>query len=158
MTKLTFYEKLEEVCETVSKLDFCMLIGDFNAQIGKEECYREITGNQTIHETTNNNGEKLCNLAATLDMFIVSTKFIHRKQHKITWLIPGTNTGNQIDHMLVRSKDCNSINDVRSYRGTNLDTDHILEIAKCKIKIFTQKKQELQNQRKWNLEKMKDLK
>ena len=37
--KQAFYEKLEEICEKMPKQDILMLVGDFNAQIGRELRY-----------------------------------------------------------------------------------------------------------------------
>lgn len=37
-------------------------------------------------------------------MYIASTKSDTKKQHKVTWIIPGTTTNNQIDHLLSRKE------------------------------------------------------
>ena len=41
---------------------------------------------------------RIGNLAVEMDMTIASTKLPHQTDYKITWLIPGRNTGNQIDY------------------------------------------------------------
>lgn len=152
--KQEFYNELEKLYDEVPKRDTLIILGDFNAQVGRETCYREIANIHTIHEVTNENGEMLCNFATATNMFIMSTKFRHKKNHKITWMQPGTTDGNQIDHMLVKERSSNWINDVRSYRGTSLDTDHHLVIAKCKLKKNKIKQEK--PQRKWNIEKLEN--
>mgnify|MGYP005984370969 CR=1 FL=1 len=68
--------------------------------------------------------------------FIASTKHPHRREHKITSLIPSKTDGNQIDHIFISKKWLRTINDVRSYRGANIELDHALVIAKVKLKII----------------------
>lgn len=79
-------------------------MGDFNAQVGKEECYRSVSGRHSIHEITNGNGEMLCHFAIQNNLKIMSTQFQHKTIHKATWLSPDNNTGNQIDHVLITNK------------------------------------------------------
>jgi hypothetical protein len=35
-----------------------ILLGDFNAKVGVEDIFKPITGNQSSHETSNDNGIK----------------------------------------------------------------------------------------------------
>lgn len=47
----------------------------------------------------------------------------------------GTNTGNQIDHAVVKRRNITVIKDIRSYRGADIDSDHILLTVKCRINL-----------------------
>lgn len=38
-----------------------MIMGDSNANIGKENLFRDVAGRKTLHERTGGNGERLCN-------------------------------------------------------------------------------------------------
>ncbi|KAK4872422.1 hypothetical protein RN001_014451 [Aquatica leii] len=87
-------------------------------------------------------------------MYIVSTKFIHKKEHKITWNIPGKNKCNEIDHILIKRKGESMIDNVRSYRGTSVETDHNVLITKTKLKIAKEKLRQ-QVKKKWDIEKLK---
>lgn len=120
--------------------------------MGKEDYISDIAGKFTIHEKTNKNGKMLCNLAALNDLIISSTKFKHQREHKETWKIPGTQRGNQIDHVLTKKNRSASITDVRSYRGANADTDHYLVICNLKQKINRIK--QVERNKKWNLQKL----
>lgn len=151
--KEQFYEQLEEVIEQMPKHDTKLIIGDFNAKIGKETYLKEVAGKYTIHETTNDNGYRLCNLAIKTGMVIASTKYEHKKHHKITWMSPGQKYGNQIDHILVNKRREKIITDVRTYRGANADTDHYLVISDMKQKVIGSKKQS-KLRFKWNVEKL----
>jgi hypothetical protein len=129
-----------------------MIVGDFNAKIGKEERNEGVAGKETIHDTTNNNGAKICDLAAATNTFIVSTQYRHKREHKITWMIPGGTEGNQIDHMLISKKWKRIIQDVRTYRGANVDSDHLLVVAKMRMKVVKQTGGSRKN--RWDVEKL----
>lgn len=130
-------------------------MGDFNAKIGKEDYNRNVAGKETIHETTNDNGGEICNLAAATNTYIVSTGHKHKKENKITWMIPGRMDGNQINHTLISKKWTQIVQDVRSYRGANGGTDHILLIAKLKMKIIKANNHKEGKRRKWNIANLK---
>lgn len=153
--KNKFYEEIEKTYEAINKHDTIIILGDFNAQIGKEEYLEEIAGKETIHERTNDNGRRLCNMAMECGLFIMSTKYKHKKEHKITWVAPNQKIMNQIDHVLIDGKRQKMIQDVRSYRGANVDTDHYLVIARMKLRSMDTKVNR-NIRRKWNIEKLKD--
>lgn len=155
--KEAFYEKIEEACETIPKHDTLIILGDLNAKIGKEDFLKDVAGKHTIHDVTNDNGIRLCNFAAEMNMYLASTKYKHRKQHKITWMLPGKTTGNQIDHVLISKKRERIIQDVRSYRGTSVDTDHALVIVDMNIRI-TDSNKNRNKKVKWNVDCLKNYK
>lgn len=76
--------------------------------------------------STSESGQRLCEFAASMILIIISTSFDHKKAHKETWKIPGTDRANQIDHVLVSKRQATSILDVKSCRGANCDSDHYL--------------------------------
>ena len=153
-----FYDKVEEIMKDVARHNVLIVLGDFNAQIGKERHNEKVAGKHTIHNNTNNNGLRACNLAANTNMIISSTKFEHKKQHKITWKHPDpTKKGSQIDHVFIRRRQQKSINDVRTYRGACTDTDHYMVVTTLKQKI-QRKKTSKTIKIKWDTDKFKDVK
>ncbi|CAH0547089.1 unnamed protein product [Brassicogethes aeneus] len=68
-----------------------IILGDFNAKI-----VNNVAEKNTIHEESNDNKTRLCNLERNI--LIASTKFKHKKEPKVTWLRPEMNNENQIDH------------------------------------------------------------
>jgi endonuclease/exonuclease/phosphatase family metal-dependent hydrolase len=89
-----------------------------------ETTFRPTIGMDSIHENTNDNGSRLIFFAASQNMVIGTTLFLHKEIHKRAWSSPDSNTYNQIDHILIDSRHKSNIKDVRSYRGANIDSDH----------------------------------
>jgi exonuclease III len=54
-----FYSKLSDVCDKTPRNDALILLGDFNAKIGKEHSNKRVAGRHTLHDVTSGNGEKL---------------------------------------------------------------------------------------------------
>jgi len=111
-----FYSKLSDVCDKTPRNDALILLGDFNAKIGKEYSNKRVAGRHTLHDITSENGEKLVQLAIAHNLEISSTKFQHRRIHRGTWKVPGQNICNQIDHILVNKRRASMITDVRTLR------------------------------------------
>ena len=112
-----------------------MVVGDFNAKVGREAIYQGIIGMYSLHSTSSDNGVRLINFAASSrEMVINSTCFQHRRIHKGTW-VSETGTVNQIDHVLSDARHASNVMDVRSYHGANIDSDHYLVIGKIRARI-----------------------
>lgn len=127
------YEELGTIIEKIPKYDIKLIVGDFNAKVGKEEVYRNVTGGKSKHNESNGNGGLLAGFAIEKDFQILSTSFDHKDIHKVTWISPDGKTHNQIDHVLMERKHTRTVTDVRTYRGADADSDHMLVIAKMKL-------------------------
>jgi acyl-homoserine lactone acylase PvdQ len=131
--------------------------GDDNAKLGKEDIYNEVSGKHTLHELSNRTGEMLLEFAIGKTLTVTSTQFQHERIHKGTWLAPDQMTLNQIDLFMINSKKKDLIEDVRSLRGPNTDSDHyLLEIimSQTLLKIYT-KKNSVQTEL-WNKSNLKN--
>lgn len=58
-----FYGRLEQELEGILKNDVKIVMGDFNAKVGKEEAFRETIGNETLHVVSNKNVQWLIEFA-----------------------------------------------------------------------------------------------
>jgi exonuclease III len=56
LIKDQFYYKLEQACETMPSSDVQIIVGDLNAQVGKEETFQGTIGLHSLHNTSNDNG------------------------------------------------------------------------------------------------------
>jgi hypothetical protein len=51
----SFYEELESVFDKFPKCYMKILLGDFNAKIGREDIFKPPTGNESLHKVSNDN-------------------------------------------------------------------------------------------------------
>lgn len=68
--KSEYYKRVENLFGKLSKSDLKLIIDDFNAKIGREEMYKSVIGSQSFHEKSNENGEKITEVATKLDLRI----------------------------------------------------------------------------------------
>jgi endonuclease/exonuclease/phosphatase family metal-dependent hydrolase len=99
--KDSFYEELERVFDKFPKYHMKILLGDFNAKVGREDIFKQTIGNESLLEISNDNGVRLVNFATFKDFRVKRTMFPHRNIYKCTWTTPDWKTHNQIDHILV---------------------------------------------------------
>lgn len=133
--KNEFYEEIGGIWERIPNYDLKILIGDMNAKIGREEEYKNVTGGKSKHLVSNENGKILIQFAEENNLKIRSTAYDHKDIYKETWISPDGRTKNQIDHIIVENKDHRDIKDVRSFRGADTNSDHILVRVKLKQEI-----------------------
>jgi hypothetical protein len=63
--KDSFYKEMERVFGEFPKCHMKILLGDFNAKVGKEDIFKQTIGNESVHEISNDNGVIVVNLATT---------------------------------------------------------------------------------------------
>jgi hypothetical protein len=115
--KDSFYEELELVFDKFSTYHMKMLLGDFNAKVGREDIFKPTIGNESFHKISNDNGVGLVNIATYKKLTVRSTMFLQCNIHKYTWTSPDGNTHNQIDHILVDRRSHLSELDVQLFRA-----------------------------------------
>lgn len=49
---------VEKMNDIIPSEDVQVILGDFNAKLGKEECYKDVYGENTVHENTNDDNNK----------------------------------------------------------------------------------------------------
>jgi len=106
-----------------------MLLGDFNAKVGRENIFKLTTGQESLHQDRNYNGLRLVNFATSQNLVVKSTMFPHRNIHKYTCTSPDGKTHNQIDHVLIDRRLHLGVLDVRNFMGADCDTGHCVVIV-----------------------------
>jgi hypothetical protein len=116
-----------------------ILLGDLNAEMGREDIFKLTIGNEILHEINNDNGVRVVNFDTSKNLIVKTTMFQHRNIHKYTWTSPNRNTHIQIDHILIDRRRHSGVIDVRSFRAADCDTDHYLVVAKVRERLAVNK-------------------
>ena len=85
--------------DRLPKYNTNIVLGDFSAQVGREESFRHTIGKSSLHKVSNINGERLITFAILKNLIVKSTYFQHKDIHKYTLTFPDGKTHNQIDHV-----------------------------------------------------------
>jgi hypothetical protein len=73
--KDNFYEELEQVFDQFPRYHMKMLLGDFNAKVGKEDIFKPIIGNESLYEASNDNGVRVVNFATSKNLIVIAQHF-----------------------------------------------------------------------------------
>ena len=154
--KEDFYNSLSEHLETVKKHDIHLIIGDFNARIGKDSHLSQpgVIGPHCYYEETNNNGERLTNLCQEFQLRPAQTRFPQPRSRLWTWMHPN-GSKHQLDHILINSKWVNSLRNCRAYNSVELDSDHRIVSIDLKASLRTSKGKPCKRP-KFNWQKLRD--
>jgi exonuclease III len=71
--KDSFYEELEHVFDKCPKYHMKILLGDFNAKVGRKDIFNPTIGNESLHEIRNDNGVRLVNFATSSQKYNIPT-------------------------------------------------------------------------------------
>jgi hypothetical protein len=84
-----FCEKPEHLFDKFLKYHPKILLEDFNAKVGRENIFKPTTGNENLHEISNDNGVRAVNFATSKDLTVRSAIFQHCNIRKLTWTSGG---------------------------------------------------------------------
>jgi hypothetical protein len=66
------------VFDKFPKYHIKILLGDFDAKVGKEDIFKPKIGNESLHESSNDNGVRLVNVTTSKNLTVKSMTFPHR--------------------------------------------------------------------------------
>jgi hypothetical protein len=115
------------------------------------------TGNESLHEFSNNNRDRVVNFATTKNLTAKSTIFLQCNIHKCTWTSPDGKTHNQINYILIDSRRHSDIFHVQSFRAADCDTDHYPVVAKVRERLAVSKEtMHRVHMQRFNVKKLND--
>ena len=97
-----FYETVQSAVDSIPKRDFLIIMGDWNAKIGRTE--KSICVGQYGLGTRNSRGDKLEEFCMANGLVIGITLFQHHPRRLWTWASPDGITRNQIDYIMVKKR------------------------------------------------------
>ena len=69
-SKDSFYEELEQVFDHFPGCHMKILLGDFNAKVGRENIFKPTIGNESLHQDSNDNGVRIVNFATSKNLVL----------------------------------------------------------------------------------------
>jgi len=61
-----------------------ILLGDFNARVGRENIFKPTVGNESLHQDGNENGARILNFATSKNLVVRNMTFLHQNIYKYT--------------------------------------------------------------------------
>ncbi|XP_026467799.1 craniofacial development protein 2-like [Ctenocephalides felis] len=150
------YEQIDEMLSQEGKGKVNVVImGDFNAVVGKGS-EEKIVGKYGLGRR-NDRENMLVDFCRRNNLMITNTWFKKRKTGLYTWKSPGNCKRYQIDYIIVKNRFRNSVKDVKTFPGADIDSDHNLLTVDIETKLKNIRKMGKRRQR-WNLENLRNNK
>lgn len=133
--KERFYESLSNLVSAVPRGDKLLLLGDFNARVGKEHrLWEGPLGHHGVGRS-NSNGQLLLEFCARHDLLITNTVFKQNLNKVATWMHPRSGHWHLIDYAIVRRRDRNDIHLTRAVRSSTMWSDHCLVTVMTSLSV-----------------------
>ena len=130
-----FYEHLDSIITSTPNSDKLIILGDFNARVGRDHhSWKGVLGVHGIGNC-NSNGLLLLRTCTEHELLLTNTIFQLPTRKKTTWMHPRSGHWHLIDYIIVRSKDRNDVLVTKAMCGADCWTDHRLIVSKLKLHI-----------------------
>ncbi|XP_060882053.1 craniofacial development protein 2-like [Metopolophium dirhodum] len=136
------YAGIEELIQHTKPHDNVIIMGDFNAIVGKGREGREV-GDFGLGKR-NARGERVVKFCRENGMIITNTRFQNPKSRIYTWKMPGDIARYQIDYILVKNRFKNQVKFCKTYPSADCDSDHNIVIAKCELRYKKPQRRKVQ--------------
>ena len=124
------YMNLADAINSIPKHNILLVMGDFNAHIGKD------FAKHAFHDNTNTNGDYLIDLTHEADMFIANTHFQKRTGKKWTYISDMCGVKAQNDYILLNNKWKNTLKNCEPYSSfSSIGSDHRVLTASLKLSL-----------------------
>ncbi|XP_046846769.1 uncharacterized protein LOC124440415 [Xenia sp. Carnegie-2017] len=152
-----FYEDLDTMLSSVRSTDKLILLGDFNARVGRDSAWDGVIGKSGVGKC-NSNGLRLLELCSSHGLLLTNTIFRLSNRNKTSWMHPRSKHWHLIDYIIVRKKDRQDVRITKAMCGAECWTDHRLIISKMNIRIKPKRRpQGCMTKKRINVAKLKNL-
>ena len=128
-----FYEDLQDALELTPPKDILFIIGNWNAKVESQET-PGVTGKFGFG-IWNEAGQRLIEFCQENTLVIANTLFQQHKRRLYTWPSPDGQYQSQLDYILCKQKWRSSIQLAKTRLGADCDLNHVLLIAKFRLKL-----------------------
>ena len=156
--KDAFYESLDAVLTETPKSDKIILLGDFNARVGRDNrLWGGVIGKNGLGNV-NANGVRLLSLCAEHGLTITNTLFRQLNKYKGSWQHPRSKHWHLIDYVIVRAEDQKNVHLTRAVTGADgCWSDHRLIRSRMTLHMSRSSRSDNNSQRKrFNLAALED--
>ena len=154
--KAKFYEEVTQVLAKIPSREKILLMGDFNARVGRDfEAWPRVLGRHGVGNM-NSNGQLLLSLCAQFELAITSTMFRLPAKYKTTWMHPRSKNWHLIDYVIVRQRDISQVHITRVMRDANAvcSSDHRLVVTKLMLRLHPLRRSQGVKPKRMDLEKL----
>ncbi|WP_374210040.1 hypothetical protein, partial [Thiolapillus sp.] len=107
--KEAFYRDLHNLLQQVDSKDKLLILGDFNARVGRDfELWKGVLGRHGIGNC-NDNGRLLLEFCSEHQLVITNTLFQQKDRFKATWRHPRSKHWHLLDYVLTRQHDTRDV-------------------------------------------------
>ena len=118
-----FCEDLQELLELTPKKDVFFIIGDWNAEVGRQET-PAVTG-KFVLGVQNEAGQRLIEFCQENALVIANTLFQQYNRRLYTWTSTDGQQQNQTDYILCSQRWRSSIQSAKTRPGADCGSDHV---------------------------------
>ena len=130
-----FYEDLNNVIASVPNADKLIILGDFNARVGRDSSTWEgVIGKHGVGKC-NSNGLLLLQTCSEHELLITNTLFPLPTRNRTSWMHPRSKHWHLIDYVIIRKRDRRDIRVTKAMCGAECWTDHRLIVARLDLHI-----------------------
>ena len=83
----SFYAELDHVFDHFPEYHMKIMLGDYNAKLERQDIFKPIIGNESLHQDSNDNDVRIGNFATVKSLVVKSMMFPHRNIHEYTWTL-----------------------------------------------------------------------
>jgi hypothetical protein len=135
-----------------------IFLGDFNGEVGKENIFKPIIGNECLHGIINDDTVRVVNFATSKNLIVKSAVFPHPIIHKFNLIFLNVKTHSQIDNSLIDWRWHSSTSDVQLFRAADCDTDHYPIVAEVRETLAVSKQTTHRvHMKRFNLKKLNEV-